>query len=349
MSKSPYKIGLSFQPSSLEWKSVSLPSSATRKKNSRNGRIAVSKFALPALVLIIFGLFYFAAPQTPYEPVEVADVPAAPAPISPTVTEPAKEPAQVAAKEPVRETARDDRQQQLPGAIDGIRAELKRLSDEAKATNDKLAQATALRSDVENSKSSIDNAQQFIRDQIGALRADQTKALNETREAGDKAAQTLRQEVAASQAKLADQLGETLKANTARAEALAQRVDAMRKDVDDIKKSIDESRESAFNVSPGLAIIVALAALVLGPLVARQLTANQLAAARQQAEAEAAAAATAARRNRVDTEMNPPLAPSSVTPPHEEPPHRDDTATTHEASALHHDGDPPTSQDREKA
>lgn len=302
----------------------------------------MTKFALPALVLIIFGLFYFAAPQTPYEPVEVADAPAAPAQVSPTVTEPAKETAKEIAKEP----AKDDRQQQLATAIDGIRAELKRLSDDAKASNDKIAQATALRSDVESFKSSIDNAQQFVRDQVGSLRADQTKALNDAKEAGDKAAQALRQEVTAAQGKLADQLGETLKANTARAEALSQRVDAMKKDVDDIKKNSEESRDAAFNVSPGLALIVALAALVLGPLVARQLTANQLAAARQQAEADAA---EGARRNQASTVTNPPLAPSSAAePPHEDLPHNRDVPPTGEAEASHHDGDQPTSQDREK-
>lgn len=302
----------------------------------------MTKFGLPALVLIIFGLFYFSVPpQTPDEPVDVAAPLASPAQDNRAVAEPAKEAVKETAKEPVR----DDRQQQSAAALDSIRAELKRLSDDAKATNEKIAQATALRSDVESSKSSIDSAAQFVRDQIGALRADQTKALNDAREAGDKAAQTLRQEVAASQGKLADQLGETLKANTARAEALAQRVDAMKKDVDDIKKTLDESRESAFNVSPGLAIIVALAALVFGPLLARQLTANQLAAAKQQAEADAAAAA---RRNRVDTETNPPLAPSSAAPPHEDPPHRSEPEIIDEASASHRDDDQPTPQDREK-
>lgn len=302
----------------------------------------MTKFGLPALVLIIFGLFYFSVPpQTPDEPVDVAAPLASPAQDNRAVAEPAKEAVKETAKEPVR----DDRQQQSAAALESIRAELKRLSDDAKATNEKIAQATALRSDVESSKSSIDSAAQFVRDQIGALRADQTKALNDAREAGDKAAQTLRQEVAASQGKLADQLGETLKANTARAEALAQRVDAMKKDVDDIKKTLDESRESAFNVSPGLAIIVALAALVFGPLLARQLTANQLAAAKQQAEADAAAAA---RRNRVDTETNPPLAPSSAAPPHEDPPHRSEPEIIDEASASHRDDDQPTPQDREK-
>ena len=306
----------------------------------------MTKFALPALVLIIFGLFYFFVPQTPYEPVEVADAPAAPAQVSPTVAEPAKEPAKETAKEPAREPPKDDRQPQLTTAIDSIRAELKRLSDDAKATNDKIAQATALRSDVENSKSSIDNTAQVLRDQIATLRADQTKALNDAREAGDKTAQALRQEVTAAQGKLADQLGETLKTNTARAEALSQRVDAMRKDVDDIKKNVEESRDSAFNVSPGLALVVALAALVLGPFLARQLTANQLAAARQQAEADAA---ERARRDRANAVTNPPLAPSSAAgPPHEDLPHSHDVPPTGEAEASHHDGDQPTSQDREK-
>lgn len=301
----------------------------------------MTKFALPALILIVFGLFYVSLPQTPYEPVEVADAPAAPAAppaqASSTVTEPAKESA--------KEAARDDRQQQLATAIDGIRAELKRLSDDASATNDKIAQAAALRSDVESSKSDIDNTAQFFRDQIGALRADQAKALNDAREAGDKAAQALRQEIAASQGKLADQLGETLKANAARAEALTQRVDTMRKDVDAIKKSLDESRDAAFNVSPGLALVVALAALVLGPFVARQLTANQLAAARQQAQADAV---ERTRRDQANIVNNPPLAPTAAEPPHEDRPHHDAAATADPASAPHHDDNPPP-QDREKA
>ncbi len=297
----------------------------------------MTKFALPALILIIFGLFYTAVPQTPYEPVDVADEPAAPAPARPSVTE--------APKEIVKEPVKDDRQQQLAAAIDGIRAELKRLSDDASATNDKIAQAAALRSDVESSKSSIDSAAQYVRDQIGALRADQTKALNDAREAGDRASQALRQEIAASQGKLADQFGEKLKATTSRAEALTQRVDAMRKDVDEIKKGLDESREAAFNVSPGLALVVALAALVLGPFVARQLTANQLAAARHQAQADAA---ERTRREQASTATTAPLAPTVAEPPHEDLRSHDAVTTSDEAGVLQHD-DNPSPQDREKA
>lgn len=47
------------------------------------------------------------------------------------------------------------------------------------------------------------------------------------------------------------QVGDTLKANTARSEALAQRVDAMKKDIDDVKNSLDEDRQNISKISPG--------------------------------------------------------------------------------------------------
>ena len=288
----------------------------------------MTKFALPALILVIFGLFYLSVtPQPSDAPPDVA---------APRVEPPPNNLAAV-------ETARDDREQQLSKTIEGIRAELKRLSDDAKANSDKIAQAATLRSDLQDSKSSIDSAAQGVRDQIDTLRSDQIKALTDAREATDKAAQALRQEVAASQAKLVDQVGETLKASAARSEALVQRVDAMKKDIDDVKKSMDEEQQGVFNISPGLALIVALASLVLGPFVARQLTANQLAAARKQAAADAAAAKHSESRK---TEVEPPLAPSSAAEPaqealplHEAPPHG-------EEASSHHDDN--TARDREK-
>ena len=190
----------------------------------------------------------------------------------------------------VAEKATPDRVEQLAKLIDSLNAELKRLSDDTKANSDKIAQTAALRSDLQDSKSSSDKTAQTMVEQIDALRSDQVKVLQDAKESNDKAAQ-LWQELAASQTKLVAQVGDTLKASTARSEALAQRVDAMKKDIDDVKKSIDEDRQNAYNISPGLALAAALAALVLCLFVARQLTANQLAAARKQAEAEAAAAA----------------------------------------------------------
>ena len=277
----------------------------------------MTKFALPALALLIFGLFYFSV--TSQESDAPPDV----------VAGPRAEPAQPLAS---AEKAEPDRVQQLEKAIESVRAELKRLSDDAKANSDKIAQSAALRSDQQDSKSSSDKTVQTVIDQVETLRADQAKSLQDAREANDKAVQALRQEVAATQTRLAAQVGDTLKTSTSRSEALAQRVDAIKKELDDVKKSADEDRQNISNVSPGLALVVALAALVLGPFVARQLTANQIAAARKQAADEA----TAAERSRpVKTaEPEPPLAPSAAA---ELPP---DTTLAHEAPALD-EGTPP--------
>jgi hypothetical protein len=183
-----------------------------------------------------------------------------------------------------------------------------------------------------------------VRDQIDSLRSDQATALKNAREASDKSVQALRQEFAASQAKLADQVGETLKVNTTRSEALTQRVDAMKKDIDEVKKSLDEDQQGVFNISPGLALVVALASLVLGPFLARQLTANQLAAFKKQQAADAAAAV---RSQPARTEVDTPLAPSSAAePPEEALPHHEASPPGAEAGS-HHDTDQQTSHDRE--
>ena len=282
----------------------------------------MTKFALPVLTLLIFGLFYFSVTSQP---------PDAPA-------EPAGPRAELPQNLANAEKAEQDRVQELAKTIDGVRAELKRLSDDAKANSDKIAQTAALRSDLQDSKSSSDKTVQSMADQIDKLRSDQVKFLQDAKESNDKAAQALRQEFVASQAKLVAQVGDTLKASTARSEALAQRVDAMKKDIDDVKKNIDEDRQNVSNISPVLALFVALAALVLGPFVARQLTANQLAVAKKQAEAEAA---TAERSHAAKTrETEPPLAPAAAA----ELPHHD--SLQHEAPPLgeeaspHHDADP---------
>jgi hypothetical protein len=255
----------------------------------------VTKFALPALTLLIFGLFYFSVTsQPPDAPTELAS--------------PRAELPQNLAN---AERAEQDRVQELAKTIDSIRAELKRLSDDAKANSDKIAQTAALRSDLQDSKSSSDKTAQSMVDQIDALRSDHAKFLQAAQETNDKAAQALRQEVAASQAKLLAQVGDTLKVNTARSEALTQRVDAMKKDIDEVKKTVDEDRQNISNISPGLALLVALAALVLGPFVARQFTANQIAAARKQAASEAAAVATRSQAA-MTQEAEPPLAPSAA-------------------------------------
>jgi DNA repair exonuclease SbcCD ATPase subunit len=289
----------------------------------------VTKFALPALMLLIFGLFYFSVTSQP---------PDAPAELAGPRTELPQNLANV-------EKAQQDRVQELAKAIDSIRAELKRLSDDAKANSDKIAQTAALRSDLQDSKSSNDKTAQSMVDQIDALRSDHAQFLQAARETNDKMAQALRQEVAASQAKLLAQVGDTLKINAGRSEALTQRVDALKKEIDEVKKDVDEDRQNISNISPGLALVVALAALVLGPFVARQLTANQIAAAKKQAASEATAAAARSQVAKTQ-ETEPPLAPSAVaelpqdrTLRHEAPPlseevRPDPDVNTHQKSAT---------------
>lgn len=270
----------------------------------------MTKFALPALVFLVFALFYVSVTNPP--PPDEPEMAAPPAPATQTAPAAQKLP-DVAETKPVRE-------QRPAETVDGVRAELKtlsddlkRLSEETRANSDKIAQAATLRSDLQASQSSNDKTAQTMVDQVDALRSDQARFIQSAREAGDKAAQDLRQEIAASQARLVAQLGDASKATTARAEALSQRVDAVKKDLDDVRKTFAEDRQNMSNVSPGLALVIALAALVLGPLVARQLTANQLAAAKRQAETEAAT-----RRAAKAAEDDPPLAPSVAAYPHQE-------------------------------
>jgi hypothetical protein len=173
--------------------------------------------------------------------------------------------------------------QPLSKTIDSMFAELQRLSEESKANRDKIAQTVMLRSDllklVQDSKASSEKTSQIMLDQIDALRADQVKFINDAKA-----------QVAA------------VKAESARS------VDAMKKDLDELRQNISD-------VSPVLAIVIALAALVLGPLLARQLTANQLAAAKKQA-VEVAEAPAPATETAADDEL--PLAPPAAAElPHE--------------------------------
>jgi hypothetical protein len=249
----------------------------------------------------------------------------------------------------VAEKAKQDSEQQLGKNIDNLRAELQRLSGDAKINSDQIAQTVMLRSDllklIQDFKSTSDKAAQIMLDQIDALRSDQVKFLKEAKETSEKATQALRQEVTNSQAKLVTQVDDTLRANTTPSEALAQRVDAMKKDIDDVKKNSDEDRENVSNISPGFALIAALAALVLGPFVAYKLTANQLAAARQHAAAPAARsqAANAA-------EAEPPLAPTATAEPEQEDLLQRDAPSPPGEPDPHHDanGHPHTAPDPEK-
>jgi uncharacterized phage infection (PIP) family protein YhgE len=277
----------------------------------------VTKFAVPALVFLVFALFYVSVTSPP-----PPDEPALEAPSAATTPTAQKLPDAVEPK-PVRETRPAEAVDSVRAEVKALSDDLKRLSDETRANSDRIAQAAALRSDLQASQTSNDRTAQTMADQVEALRSDQAKLIQSAKETGDKAAQDLRQEIAAAQARLTAQLGETSKANTARAEALSQRVDAVKKDLDEIKKTSAEDRQNMSNVSPGLALVVALAALVLGPLVARQLTANQLAAAKRQAEAEAES-----RRSAKATGDDPPLAPSVAAYPQQDTLHDHDAPST---------------------
>ena len=235
----------------------------------------MTKFALPALILCILALFSYTVTS------QSNDLPS-------DSTEQGAQPSQKLAEA----DKPDQNREQMPAkTVDSVSAELQRLSDDAKANSDKIAETAALRSDllrlVQDVKLNSDKATQSLLDQINALRTDQVKSLKDAKESSDKVAQGLREEVSASQTKLVAQVDEMLKAATARSEAMVQRVDAMKKDIDDVKRSFDEERQSTSTISPSIALFAALAALILGPYLAYQFTSNQLARFEQQASAAA--------------------------------------------------------------
>ena len=193
--------------------------------------------------------------------------------------------------------------QPLSKTIDGMFAELQRLSEESKANRDKIAQTVMLRSDllklIQDSKAGSEKTSQIMLDQIDALRADQVKFINDAK------AQV-----------------EAMKADSARSTA-------------GLRKELDELKENMPDFPPGLAIIIALAALVLGPLVARQLTANHLAAAakKRTAAAEAPEADTPAADKTADEEI--PLAPPVAAEPtvaHDDEPVAEEPASSRQPS-----------------
>ncbi len=233
----------------------------------------MTKFAFPALILCILALFSYSVTSQSNEP-------------SAELLEPGAQPSQ---KVPEAENAELKREQPPAKTIDSVSADLQRLSEDSKANSDKIAETAALRADllklIQDAKSNNDKAAQGMLDQINALRSDQIKSLKDAKETGDKTAQGLRQEVSASQAKLVAQVDDMLKANTASSEVLAQRVDALRKDIDETKKNFDEERQSISAISPTIAFFVALTALILGPFLAYQLASFQLERIKQQTAA----------------------------------------------------------------
>jgi hypothetical protein len=292
----------------------------------------VTKFTLPTLALCISALFSSPASSQSNDAPDLVALRA-----------------ELTQKLADAEKANQDREQRLNKTIDSVRAELQRLSGDAKTNGDKIAQTVMLRSDllklIQDAKSSSDKSAQIMLDQIDALRSDQVKFLKEAKESGDKATQALRQEVASSQVKLAAQVDERLKANIAPSEALAQRADAMKKDIDDLKKNSDEDRQNASNISPGFALVAALAALVLGPFFAFKFTANQLAAAKQNAAAETAAAPQSQAAKMAEEE--PPLAPAE--PQREDFLHHEAPSPGEEANSYHDaKADPQAAPDQEK-
>ena len=109
------------------------------------------------------------------------------------------------------------------------------------------------------------------------------------------------------------QIDDALKANTDRARILEQRVDVMKKDIQDVKKNIDEDRQNQSNISPSFALFAALAALAFGPFLAYQLAANQLTRIEHQAVAKAARTQTTrTQTTKSADEVGPPLAPSNT-------------------------------------
>jgi len=191
-------------------------------------------------------------------------------------------------------------------------------------------------------------------DQIDALRSDQVKFLKDAKETGDKTVQALREEVAASQARLVTQVGDTLKTNTARTEALAQRVDGLKKDLDEVKKNLDDNQQTNSNISPAFALIVALAALVLGPFLAYRFAANQLAGVKEQIAAEAAArqpgAAHPADAGPAPEPESPLVPPAAGEPQQEAVLHHEAPPLGEQEARPHHDadGDQPAAPDPEK-
>jgi VIT1/CCC1 family predicted Fe2+/Mn2+ transporter len=231
----------------------------------------VSKYVVPALIFCIFALFAYSITS------ESNDAQS-------EQTEPRAEQIQP----PVESVKAEQSRERSPAdTIDGFRGDLERLSSDVKANSDKIAQLASLRSEllnlIQESKSNRDDAAHITDEEVNALRA---AVLKEAKETNDKAAQALRDEVSGTQAKLAAQIDDMLKANTTRSDALVQRADAMKKDIDDLKKNFAEDRENTSSISPGIALLVALVALVLGPYLAYQLAVNQFAGIRQQAAAQ---------------------------------------------------------------
>ncbi len=275
----------------------------------------MSKLALSALILGILALFSYVVASPP------TDVPADPTEL------------RAASANNPREAISAEKKHEGPSADSVAIAgtDLQRLSEGIKSNTDKI---TALRSDllkqIQDLKTSSDHTAQSLLGQINALKSEQARAQQASKDAEDKASQGMKAEIAAAQAKLVAQVDTVEKANVARFDALGQRVDTQRKDFDDVKNSFEEDRRNTSSISPGVALVVALAALVLGPFVAYQFLANQLAGLRREDPG-----ATAALQP--TPEVGPDLPQSSSDPKrkegvfdHEAPPLFQESSVQHE-------------------
>ena len=194
----------------------------------REGPVVTKLFALPAIALCLYGLVFYVSDKPNWITSKsnnvshgVAELPAAPT----------QKVVQAETAKPEPKTATQEHESPA-NTLDSIHAELKKESDDIKANSDKIAQTATLRPDllklIQDSKSSSDEAAQTARDQIDALRSDQAKFLENAKDTGE------RRPIAAGggrgfSSQLVAQVSDTLKANSANSEALAQRVDAMKR------------------------------------------------------------------------------------------------------------------------
>jgi hypothetical protein len=225
----------------------------------------VTKFAFPAVILCILGLFAYSV--TSLQNNSESDA-----------IESSAQPSQEAAPVAKADQSRD---QPAASPVAAAAAEPQRPADDVKVSNDKIVETAALRAEllrlIQDVKSNSDKVAKSTTDQLDALRSDQAKLLKQARDDGDKSTLGLREEVSASQGKLVSQLDEINKSAAARFDAMTQRLDAMKKDLDDAKKSFEEERQNNSTITPTAALFIALATLLLAPFIAYQFTSNQLA------------------------------------------------------------------------
>jgi outer membrane biosynthesis protein TonB len=228
----------------------------------------VTKFALPVLVLCLYGLIFYAfTPKSNLpitSPSSNASHEAASTPAEPKSTGAATKPAEAtqkpaeAAQKPAEaaEKPAESAQKQAEPASKVAQAESPPAPESQKAA------AEPKGASPEPSQDSLRTELQQLTHDIKANTekiAQTAKLIADSKSDGDKAAQSLREEVVASQAKLAD----ALKASSASSESLARRVDTMGKDIEQVRTKVDDGRKMPF-----VAFFTALVALFFALFVA---------------------------------------------------------------------------------